>query len=105
MQHSDGGALTGSPLNAHGYQHNTDTNKFKAFPMLVTGDESFATIGFQTTQNGTKFNIIIQKPGAKAANLQNPYGNKGFSSINWWYSTLIQRPERLGLIWTVAKVL
>ena len=37
--------------------------------------------------------------------MDNPYGNKGFSSIQWWYATLIQRPERLGLILTVAPVL
>ena len=110
MQHKEGGNVPVGGADGYQYIDNSGItpptpSKFKAFPMLVTGDESFATIGFQTTQNGTKFNIIIQKPGAKAANLQNPYGNKGFSSINWWYATLIQRPERLGLIWTVAKVL
>lgn len=105
MQHSFGAAVAGG--NDYGYRTAMDgaTEKFLAYPMLVTGDDAFATIGFQTTHNGTKFNIIIQKPGASAATLQNPYGNKGFSSINWWYATLIQRPERLGLIWSVAKVL
>ena len=73
--------------------------------MLVVGDDAFATVGFQTTQNGTKFQIIVNKPGAGMATLDNPYGNKGFSSIQWWYATLIQRPERLGLILTVAPVL
>ena len=49
--------------------------------------------------------VMINKPGAGMATLDNPYGNKGFSSIQWWYATLIQRPERLGLILTVAPVL
>lgn len=106
MQHwSDGANLT-SAGNGNGYQFLDATqDTYKVFPMLVVGDDSFATVGFQTTHNGTKFNIIINKPGASMADLSNPYGNKGFSSINWWYATLIQRPERLGLILTVAPVL
>lgn len=106
MQHwSDGANLT-TAGNGQGYLFNdAATDKYKVFPMLVVGDDAFATVGFQTTQNGTKFSIIIQPPGAKAADLQNPYGIKGFSSIQWWYATLIQRPERLGLIYTVAPVL
>lgn len=106
MQHwSDGADLAVNGTN-NGYLYSDlATDKYKVFPMLVVGDESFATVGFQTTQNGTKFQIIINKPGAGMATLDNPYGNKGFSSIQWWYATLIQRPERLGLILTVAPVL
>ena len=105
MQQDTGANLAAAGVN-NGYQFNDlATDTYKIFPMLVVGDDAFATVGFQTTQNGTKFNIIIQKPGAGAATLVNPYGNKGFSSIQWWYATLIQRPERLGLIWSVAPVL
>jgi N4-gp56 family major capsid protein len=106
MQHwRDGANLTTNGVN-NGYQFvDLGTDKYMVFPMLVVGDDSFATVGFQTTQNGTKFQIIINKPGAGMATLDNPYGNKGFSSIQWWYATLIQRPERLGLILTVAPVL
>lgn len=106
MQHwSDGANLTTAGVN-NGYQFlDAATDKYKVFPMLVVGDEAFATVGFQTTHNGTKFQIIINKPGAAMADLTNPYGNKGFSSVQWWYATLIQRPERLGLIYTVAPVL
>ena len=105
MQHDTGAALGTNGAN-NGFQYNDlTTDTYKIFPFLVVGDDSFATVGFQTTQNGTKFNIIINKPGAGMATLDNPYGNKGFSSIQWYYATLIQRPERLGLIWSVAKVL
>lgn len=105
MQQDTGANLAVNGTN-NGYQFNDlATDTYKIFPMLVVGDDSFATVGFQTTQNGTKFNIIINKPGAGMATLDNPYGNKGFSSIQWWYATLIQRPERLGLIWSVAPVL
>lgn len=106
MQHwSDGADLTvAGDGNGYLYEDGT-TDKYKVYPMLVVGDDAFATVGFQTTQNGTKFNIIINKPGAGMATLDNPYGNKGFSSIQWWYATLLQRPERLGLILTVAPIL
>ena len=102
---SDGASLAVNGTN-NGYLYaDLVTDKYRVFPMLVVGDDAFATVGFQTTQNGTKFQIIINKPGASMATLENPYGNKGFSSIQWWYATLIQRPERLGLILTVAPVL
>lgn len=105
MQQDTGANLAVNGTN-NGYQFNDlATDTYKIFPCLVVGDDSFATVGFQTTQNGTKFQIIINKPGASMATLDNPYGNKGFSSIQWWYATLIQRPERLGLIWSVAPVL
>ena len=106
MQHwNDGANLTVNGTN-NGYLYaDLATDKYQVYPMLVVGDDSFATVGFQTTQNGTKFQIIINKPGAGMATLDNPYGNKGFSSIQWWYATLIQKPERLGLILTVAPVL
>ena len=102
---SDGASLAVNGEN-NGYLYSdAATDKYKVFPMLVVGDDAFATVGFQTTQNGTKFNIIINKPGRQMADLTNPYGTKGFSSIQWWYATLVQRPERLGLILTVAPVL
>ena len=106
MQHWEDGANLAVNGTNNGYLYaDLATDKYKVYPMLVVGDEAFATVGFQTTQNGTKFQIIINKPGAAMATLDNPYGNKGFSSIQWWYATLIQRPERLGLILTVAPVL
>ena len=106
MQHwSDGANLTVAGTSNGYLWLDAAQDKYKVFPMLVVGDDSFATVGFQTTHNGTKFNIIINKPGAQMATVQNPYGNLGFTSINWWYATLLQRPERLGLILTVAPIL
>ena len=102
---ADGANLAVAAVNNGYLFEDLATDRYRVYPMLVVGDDSFATVGFQTTQNGTKFQIIVNKPGAGMATLDNPYGNKGFSSIQWWYATLIQRPERLGLILTVAPVL
>jgi len=77
--------------------------KYDAYPMLVVGSESFTTIGFQTSGKSTKFTIYNKKPGEGIANLADPYGEVGFMSIKWYYGCMILRPERLALIWTVAR--
>lgn len=77
---------------------------YDVFPMLIVGDGSFTTIGFQTGGKMMKFKIITKMPGEKTADRNDPYGEMGFSSIKWYYGTMILRPERLGLVKTVAKV-
>ncbi len=78
--------------------------KYDVYPMLVIGDESFVTIGFQTDGKTVKFSVLTKMPGRETADRNDPYGETGFSSIKWYYGILIQRPERIGLIKTVAKV-
>ena len=72
------------------------------YPMLVVGDGSFTTIGFQTDGKTVKFTTTHKKPGKDIADLNDPYGEKGFYSIKWYYGFMALRPERLGLIWTKA---
>jgi len=69
--------------------------KYDVFPMLVVGDASFTTIGFQTDGKTVKFKITTKMPGEKTADRTDPYGETGFSSIKWYYGTLILRSERL----------
>ena len=78
--------------------------RYDIYPMLVVGDDSFTTIGFQTDGKSVKFNVITKMPGANTADRNDPYGETGFSSIKWYYGILIKRSERLGLIKTVAPV-
>ena len=85
-----------------GYYSSSD--RYSVFPMLVIGAESFTTIGFQTDGKTVKFKIITKMPGEATADRTDPYGEKGFSSIKWYYGTLIMRPERLALIKTVARL-
>lgn len=77
--------------------------KYDVYPMLVVGDASFTTIGFQTDGKTVKFKIITKMPGEATADRNDPYGELGFSSIKWYYGTLIMRPERLAVAKTVAK--
>ncbi|WP_244832399.1 N4-gp56 family major capsid protein [Caballeronia sp. TF1N1] len=75
---------------------------YDVFPMLTIGDDSFTTIGFQTDGKTVKFNVITKMPGKETADKTDPYGEQGFSSMKWYYGILIKRPERLGIIYTVA---
>ena len=79
-------------------------DRYDVFPMLVIGDDSFVTIGFQTDGKTVKFNIMTKMPGRETADRNDPYGETGFSSIKWYYGILIKRPERIGLIKTVAPI-
>lgn len=83
--------------------YNTGGNK-DVFPMLVVGDKSFTTIGFQTDGKTVKFTQYHRKPGEGAADHNDPYGEKGFMSIKWYYGFMKQRPERIALIKTAAKM-
>lgn len=78
--------------------------RYDVFPLLVVGDDSFSTIGFQTDGKTVKFDITTKMPGAATADRNDPYGESGFSSIKWYYGILIKRPERLALIKTVAPI-
>jgi N4-gp56 family major capsid protein len=78
--------------------------KYDVFPMLVVGDGSFTTIGFQTSGNSVKFNIKHAKPGSPESYANDPYGETGFMSIKWYYGFMSLRSERIGLIKTVARI-
>jgi N4-gp56 family major capsid protein len=88
-----------------GYRASTKGGKLRydVYPMLVVGDDSFVTIGFQTDGKAMKFNIITKMPGQAMARPEDPYGETGFSSMKWYYGILIRRPERIALIKTVAR--
>jgi len=80
-------------------------DKYDVYPMLVVGDDSFVTIGFQSSGQTVKFSVMTKMPGRETADRNSdPYGETGFSSIKWYYGILIKRPERLGLVKTVAPI-
>jgi N4-gp56 family major capsid protein len=78
--------------------------RYDIFPILIVGDQSFSTIGFQTDGKSVKFNVITKMPGATTADRNDPYGETGFSSIKWYYGMIVFRPERIALIKTVAPI-
>ena len=105
MLHWAGAGATATAANP-GYRTTnvSGTDKYNVYPMLVVGEDSFSTIGFQTDGKSVKFNVMTKMPGKETADRNDPYGETGFSSIKWYYGFLIKRPERLGMILTVAPV-
>ena len=93
-----GAAVAGDAAN---YDNGTH---FNVYPMLVVGDESFTTIGFQTDGKTVKFKITHKPPGEETADRTDPYGETGFMSIKWYYGFMLLRPERIALILTVARL-
>jgi len=89
-----------------GYRSSMDgvTEKYDIFPMMVLGDDSWTTIGFQTDGKSVKFSVMTKMPGKETADRNDPYGETGFSSIKWYYGLLVKRPERMAVIKTVAPV-
>lgn len=101
MQHWAGAGATATAANA-GYR--TTSNKYDVFPMLVIGAESFTTIGFQTSGSSAKFKIITKMPGEQTADRSDPYGEKGFASIKWYYGFMPLRTERMAVYKSVAPL-
>jgi N4-gp56 family major capsid protein len=99
MLHWDGAGATVTTND--GYMESD--GKYNVYPALFVGSGSFTTIGFQTSGDNTKFQIINQKPGSTAANRLDPYGKTGFYSIQFWYGSLILRPEWIALVKCVAE--
>ena len=89
-----------------GYRTSTvgGQERYDIYPMLVIGSDAFVTIGFQTDGKTVKFSVMTKMPGRETADRNDPYGETGFSSIKWYYGILVKRPERIGLIKTVAPI-
>ena len=66
--------------------------------ILFIGSGSFTQIGFQSNGKTTKLEIITKKPSKETADRNDPYGKKGFYSINWWSGILVERSEWIGKI-------
>lgn len=101
MMHWAGAGAAETGANA-GYM--ATGKKYNVYPMLVVGDGSFTTIGFQTDGKSTKFKIKYSTPGDDISyGAHDPYGEIGFISIQFWYGSLIMRPERIAVAKTVAR--
>ena len=101
------GAQVGDDGNA-GYRvtvDDTDSEEYyNVYPMLVVGSKSFTSIGFQTNGKVMNLTAMTKMPGMATMGTDDPYGSKGVSSLQWYQGTLILRPERIGMIKTVAPL-
>lgn len=105
MHWSAAGAAVGDVTDEVCYWETDGTGaaKVNVYPILIVGDGSFTTIGFQTDGKTVKFKIKHVKPGSDGSySRDDPYGEIGYYSIKWWYGSMILRPERLAVIKTVA---
>lgn len=94
----------GAGANATDGKYHATDEKYDVLPVLVVGDESFTTIGFQTDGKTVKFDITHKKPGKETADKNDPYGEMGFISIKWWYGFMVLRGERIALFKTLAVI-
>lgn len=96
-------AGAGADASASSNSYET-AGRFDVFPILVVGNESFTTIGFQTDGKSVKFSITHKKPGKETADRNDPFGETGFMSIKWYYGFMALRPERIAVLKTVARL-
>lgn len=98
MKHWAGAGAAADPNKG---MYATD-GKYDIFPLLCVGEDAFSTIGFQTSGTGNhgKITVKTMKPGTPTRD--DPYGKIGLTSLFWYYGIMFQRPERIGLIKTVA---
>ena len=78
--------------------------KSNVYPVLVIGDGSFTTVGFQTDGKTVKFTITHKSPGKETADRNDPYGEVGFYSIKWYYGFMTLRSERIALLKSLATL-
>ncbi len=97
MMHMAGAGADEGASNG-GYQ--VTNGRYDVAPILIVGDEAFATIGLQGMggkKGKQKFRIIVKKPGTEMATTQDPYGKLGFSSIKFFYGFIKLRGERIAV--------
>lgn len=100
LKHEDDGATV---VVNPGYY--VSGGKYTVFNCLALAAEAFTSIGFQTNSpEAPKFNLVIKAPGPDMVTLDNPYGNKGVASIQFWYGTLVERSDWIGLLRGVAPL-
>jgi len=98
-------AGAGATVGTNGGYRETDGN-YDVYPMLALSAGAFTEVSFHTAnggKTGSKWVVMHQKPGMQTMSHEDPYGKIGRRSIQWWYGSLISRPEFIGLFKVVAK--
>jgi N4-gp56 family major capsid protein len=94
LKHSGGGAAVTN--NANGLANNG--SNYDVFPILYPTKGAYATVGL----NGHgKIKFKSKAPGK--AEINDPYGNKGLFSYNFWFAGMALQPEKLLVAWVAAS--
>ena len=99
-------AGAGATVTTNGGYRETN-GKYDVYPMLIPSQGSFSEISFHSSNGGKageKWTIHHRKPGYATMGKDDPFGKKGIKSIQWWYGSLIPRPEHVGLFKCVAQL-
>lgn len=84
--------------------YRAEGGKYNVYPMMVIGDESFTALGFQNDGKSLGVKTMTKNYGMDTMGSSDPYGKTGISSMSWYYGFLAFRPERIGIIKTVAPL-
>ena len=86
--------------------HTSSSNwYYDVFPMMAVASEAFTCLGFQADMGGKgNFKLITRMPGTETADRTDPYGQSGFTSIQWTHGMLIEHPEWIATFYTLAEV-
>jgi N4-gp56 family major capsid protein len=99
MMHWDG---AGAQVTAETTKFRNNGTNFNVYPMLVVGSGAFTTIGFQTDGKGVKFKTKHISPEQNYS-VMDPFGTKGIYSIQWYYGSMVLRPEHIGIMYSLAE--
>jgi len=94
MNHVGGGAAVTNNVNKLA----NDGSNYNVFPILYPTKGAYATVGL----NGHgKIKFKSKAPGK--AEINDPYGNKGLFSYNFWFAGMALQPEKLLVAWVAAS--
>ena len=104
MMHWEAAGVVATAGKGLGKYRTGAADKYNVYPAMVVGSEAFTNIGFQTSGASKKWKITTKMPGAETADRNDPYGETGFSSIKWYYGTLLERPEWIAVLHSLAVI-
>jgi len=104
MMHWEAAGVTATAGKGLGKYRTGAADKYNVYPAMVVGSEAFTNIGFQTSGASKKWKITTKLPGSETADRVDPYGESGFSSIKWYHGILIERPEWISILHSLALI-
>lgn len=109
MLHWGGEGAVASGSNAGRFRTSMGADgeeRYNVYPFLVVGDEAFATSSLEMSNGEYRLNIITKYPGRETAHgFNDPFGERGFSSVKFWHGVLPLKTERIACIYSLLPTL